>query len=190
MKWIRYGKTLINLDHIGSVITNQFDDIIANAASGNNHFVFLPSITNKSVDETLAQIEAFLASEEEGVLDIVKGRICMETRKIVINVFYGGFSLSDAAVRRLRELGCEAAWREVLVGEVLPDGSIEEVNWGYLRKIQRDDPLLVRVVEELGELASGRVACLRVVEIPADVEWVISEHDGMETVDELHRSWS
>jgi len=54
----------------------------------------------------------------------------------------------------------------------------------------RDDKLLIEVVEELGEKeASGNYAELKIVEIPDDVEWEISEYDGMESVDEKHRSW-
>jgi hypothetical protein len=57
------------------------------------------------------------------------------------------------------------------------------------RKIARDDVNLIRVVEELGEKANGRCAKLKIVEIPDDVKWCISEYDGYESVDEVHRSW-
>jgi len=53
----------------------------------------------------------------------------------------------------------------------------------------RDDPDLVAVVEELGELANTRFSQLKVVEIPDGTEWEIDEYDGMETVHEKHRSW-
>ncbi len=53
----------------------------------------------------------------------------------------------------------------------------------------RSNDLLVQVVEELGTKANGSHADLRIVEIPADVEWEISEYDGWETVEEKHRSW-
>ena len=55
--------------------------------------------------------------------------------------------------------------------------------------IDRDDPTLIEVIEELGDAASGRFGNLKVVEIPDDVEWVIEDYDGMETVEEKHRSW-
>jgi hypothetical protein len=54
----------------------------------------------------------------------------------------------------------------------------------------RADPLLVQVVEELGEFADGRHAELKIVEIPDDVEWQIDEYDGLEWVAEKHRTWS
>lgn len=55
--------------------------------------------------------------------------------------------------------------------------------------LPRHDPNLIRVVEELGAAANGSCAALCVVEIPADVEYEISEYDGRETIHEVHRSW-
>lgn len=54
----------------------------------------------------------------------------------------------------------------------------------------RDHPLLVRLVEELGERANGSCSELSVVEIPDDVKWVIQEYDGNEWIAEQHRTWS
>jgi hypothetical protein len=58
------------------------------------------------------------------------------------------------------------------------------------RDLARDDPYLVAVIEELGARANGRHAELKVVEIPADVDWEITEYDGNEAVAEKHRTWS
>jgi hypothetical protein len=58
------------------------------------------------------------------------------------------------------------------------------------RVLARDDPYLVAVIEELGARANGRHAELKVVEIPADVDWEIDEYDGNETIAEKHRTWS
>jgi len=60
----------------------------------------------------------------------------------------------------------------------------------YPRDIPRDDAALVQVVEEMGEKSSSRFADLKVVEIPDDVDWEISEYDGNEHVAEAHRAWS
>jgi hypothetical protein len=57
------------------------------------------------------------------------------------------------------------------------------------RDLARDDPYLVQVVEELGDRANGRHAELKVVEIPAEVDWEIDEYDGTEWVAEKHRTW-
>lgn len=53
----------------------------------------------------------------------------------------------------------------------------------------RDDPLLVQAVEELGKEANTKISDLKVVEIPDDVEWEIEEYDGSEWVAEKHRVW-
>jgi hypothetical protein len=63
-----------------------------------------------------------------------------------------------------------------------------ELCWS-MRDVERNDPALVQVVEELGESANGNHAKLKVVEIPDDVEWQIEEYDGTEWVAEKHRTW-
>jgi hypothetical protein len=53
----------------------------------------------------------------------------------------------------------------------------------------RTDPILIQVVEELGTVADGSCAQLRIVEIPDGVEWELDVYDGIESVHEVHRSW-
>lgn len=53
----------------------------------------------------------------------------------------------------------------------------------------RTDPLLISVIKELGSEANGDYAEIHIVDVPDDVKWHISEYDGMETVEEDHRSW-
>lgn len=84
--------------------------------------------------------------------------------KIVINVCYGGFSLSEEAQK---ELGIDTPY---------PD-------------IARNDARLVEVIERLGAHADGTYAELKIVEIPDDVEWEIAEYDGVEWIAEKHRTW-
>lgn len=91
----------------------------------------------------------------------------MKTRKIVINGCFGGFGLSDAAKKELALRGISDTWN-----------------------IPRDNPHLVEIVEKLGTDANKRFASLGIVEIPDDVEWEISDYDGVETIHEKHRSWS
>lgn len=88
--------------------------------------------------------------------------------KLVINKCYGGFSLSKAAYQ---ELGIP--W----------DG------YGFKLNQDRANPALVAAVEKLGDVADGKYAQLAVIEIPDDIEWEIDEYDGIETVEEVHRSW-
>lgn len=59
----------------------------------------------------------------------------------------------------------------------------------YLKDEYREDPILIEVVEELGEKASGRFGNLKVVEIPDDLEYVIDEYDGIETLHQKVEEW-
>lgn len=76
------------------------------------------------------------------------------------------------------------------------DGTFKTQNEEYERisinnhNIKRDDLDLIKIVKELGKEANGRCAELKIVKIPSDVEWEIDEYDGLETIDEKHRSWS
>ena len=94
----------------------------------------------------------------------------MKIMKVVLNKCYGGFSLSKEAYKYLG-----LKW----------DG----YGYKYSEYDKRTDPKLIKCVEKLGEKANGRYADLRVVEIPDDVVWEISSYDGIETVEEIHRSW-
>lgn len=57
------------------------------------------------------------------------------------------------------------------------------------RPEDRTDPLLIQVVEELGKLANGCCAELKIVDIPDGVEWEIDEYDGNEHIAEKHQTW-
>ena len=92
--------------------------------------------------------------------------------KIVINAAYGGFGLSDAAMCRYAKIK-----------------KIEDVNTIHVYDIDRADPDLVQVVEELGEESFDTYAELKIVEIPEGVSWYIHEYDGLEHVAERHRTW-
>ena len=100
--------------------------------------------------------------------------------KIAINKCYGGFSLSEEV---FKELGVEWDGYGYLDNEAL---GIE--NDYYLA--YRADPRLIAAIEKVGEdAASGDLAKVRVVEIPDDIDWDIDEYDGIETINEKHRSW-
>ena len=94
-----------------------------------------------------------------------------QVRKVVINQCFGGFGLSDEAE---------------LMFAVAKGMDPRDVNvW----EIQRDDTALVQVVEQMGVGANGNHSRLKVVEIPADVQWEIAEYDGVEHIAEIHRKW-
>jgi hypothetical protein len=92
--------------------------------------------------------------------------------KVVINVCYGGASLSDKAMALLKERAPARDW-----------------DFYNIPLDRRTDPELVRVVEELGGAADGAHAKLKVVEIPDGVEFDIDEYDGIESIHERHQSW-
>ena len=102
--------------------------------------------------------------------------------KIAINDCYGGFSLSKLARDRLVELGFP---------ELKIRGSSTDPDWYHIIQDHnhRDNPLLIKMIEELGVQANGRVASLKIIEIPDGVEWEIEEYDGWEWVSEKHRTW-
>lgn len=52
-----------------------------------------------------------------------------------------------------------------------------------LRDVERDDLVLVQVVEELGDAASDRFAKLRIADVPSGSLYRIDEYDGFESVE-------
>lgn len=81
------------------------------------------------------------------------------------------------------------------VQESMPYGDIPTQNAWWREHVltncpeNREDPLLIQVIEELGEEASGYCAKVSIIEIPSDVEYTIEEYDGYEHVAEKHRKW-
>jgi hypothetical protein len=113
--------------------------------------------------------------------------------KIVINSDYGGFGLSDKAIARFLELkGIEYETKKEMGYTCYYHKGFLGVTEHYINEydIERNDPVLVQVVEELGEEANGKYASLKIVEIPDDVKWVIDYYDGIESIHEEHRKWS
>jgi len=92
--------------------------------------------------------------------------------KIVINSCHGGFGLSKLA---------EEVY--LIIKGIIP----YESWWSSL--IPRDDLILVKIVESMGEKSFGEFAELKVVEIPDGVQWQIDDYDGLEWVAEKHRTW-
>lgn len=100
--------------------------------------------------------------------------------KVVINRCYGGFELSNECA--------------ITLGAVLKqfgDYFYQEFPNGKCAQDYRTDPKLIHLMETKGsEWCSGSFACLKVVEVPDDIKWEIHDYDGMETIEEVHRSWS
>lgn len=98
--------------------------------------------------------------------------------KIVINTRYGGFGISDLAVEKYME--------RTQIDLDSRDGP-HWMDRAYC--LDRDDPHLVAIVEELGALANGPHARLKIVEIPDGTKWQIEENDGKEWISEVHKIW-
>jgi len=119
--------------------------------------------------------------------------------KIVYNSCFGGASLSDKAIERYAELKGITLYKGESDGfsqhyYLCPEDeyhALEEFDrekWndmyfsGYQLLDNRRDPILIQVVEELGEEANGVCANLKIAELPTGVKYRIDEYDGMERV--------
>ena len=127
--------------------------------------------------------------------------------KVVYNACYGGFGLSKEACQRYWDIKGQQVWIEdaqwgSTVWLVAPEDRIpskegdafysmsmdervaynrahSEQTW-YYNNVDRHDPVLVQVVEELGKNASGDFAELAIDEV--DGPYRIDEYDGFESV--------
>jgi hypothetical protein len=128
--------------------------------------------------------------------------------KIVYNACYGGFGLSHEAIMRYAEIKgikmyfthsgvldlqhyylCTPEEYERLCAEdeANPIGTNRYARSNELyfspRSVERTDPALVQVVEELGAKANGEFSKLRIAEVPAGTLYRIDEYDGYESVE-------
>jgi hypothetical protein len=128
--------------------------------------------------------------------------------KVVYNACYGGFGLSKEACQRYWDIKGQQVWIEdaswgFTVWLVAPEDRIpvksedafhamsmderiaynqaySEQTW-YYRDVDRHDPALVQVVEELGKKAGGNYAKLAIAEVYGSYR--IDEYDGYESVE-------
>lgn len=78
--------------------------------------------------------------------------------KVVINVCFGGFGLSEEA-------------HDMYIVE---SGKNEITN--------RSDPILIDIVERLGTKANDKYAELEIIDIPKGKEFIIDEYGGCESI--------
>lgn len=83
--------------------------------------------------------------------------------KILYNDCFGGFGLSEEAIAEYnKRTGNDIKWSD---------------------DIERDDPVLVAIVEEMGSgRASGGCAELRIIDLEPGTKYYIDEYDGRESV--------
>ncbi len=109
--------------------------------------------------------------------------------KIVYSACYGGYGLSEAAVIRYAELAGIKIYPEkesfYTMYYLTPPTGNEEIdnnrNTFETGSIERHDPLLVQVVEELKENANSQFSKLTIYETDSRM-YRIDEYDGYESV--------
>jgi hypothetical protein len=103
----------------------------------------------------------------------------MSTVKIVLNGCYGGFGLSEAALRRYAEIkGLNTSLERGFSYIINDDG--ERIS---CYDLERTDPALVRVVEELGDKANDGFSRLYIEELEKGTLYRINEYDGIESLE-------
>lgn len=90
--------------------------------------------------------------------------------KIAFNNSYGGFNLSDKAVKAYIDASVQALRKDI--------PSEHAIRYG---EIARHDPLLISVIEQLGKDASAEGSEIRIREVPGDL-YRIDTYDGIEEV--------
>ena len=101
------------------------------------------------------------------------------------SMFFSAFDIPDP-----NEVLRAKPWHDMTMEEKSAHNALYDKHFLDTRPDDRTDPLLIEVVEELGEVANGSCAKLKVIEIPDGIDYEIEEYDGNESVHEVHRSWS
>lgn len=103
--------------------------------------------------------------------------------KIVINCWYGGFSVSDAVMEELNLPNSGNIWNHI-------NNKTFDINSNNSKQFRAHAPL-IKAIEKIGHPhCNGPCANLKIIEIPDNVNWEIQEYDGVETIHEVHRTWS
>jgi len=128
--------------------------------------------------------------------------------EVVINRCYGGFSVSKETLEELYKMKSDVL-EKTPMKEYFQKDETQEYIESHIKmcglmikdeqvialkdrrdKLIRGNTDLIAVIKKLGDKANGQCAKLEIIEVPADVEWEIDEYDGMESIEECHRSWS
>lgn len=100
-------------------------------------------------------------------------------------MFYSAFSIPNP-----NELVPQKGWQERSPEErQISNANYQKYSLGSGRELDRADPKLIQVIEELGVKANGGCAKLKIVEIPDGTDYEIDECDGLEHIAEKHQTW-
>jgi len=103
--------------------------------------------------------------------------------KVAYNNCYGGFTVSRVGILLGRKLSGNPEWGGAcIIGDTYSDGEAVDFDYGGGRDIDRSDPVLIEVIETLGEKASGSCSCLAIEDVPSGTAYRIDEYDGNESV--------
>ena len=136
--------------------------------------------------------------------------------KVILNKCYGGFGISKAGYElyakkkgieifayKLECVNGKPIYRKTDTGSSiftitftkdfgdyidLSDDNSEKYCL-LLRDNHREDPVLIEVVEELGERANSPFSKLVIVDIPDGMEYEIDDYDGVETLHQKVKKW-
>jgi len=117
--------------------------------------------------------------------------------KVILNKCYGGFSFSQEAVMMYgKAIGvnyrCVDGYHYTSCSdeEIAAMDEWEQDNaFVTFDERYRYNPVMIKIVEQLGERANTECSLLKVVDIPDEVEYTISDNDGIETLYEKCRRW-
>lgn len=106
--------------------------------------------------------------------------------KIVFNTCFGGFGLSEKAMQRYAEIKGWTFKNKVVTDRysypVVVDEKGEEFS-DYDLESNRTDPVLVQVVEELGEEVDSWASKLAICDLEPGTKYRIEEYDGSESIE-------
>ena len=104
--------------------------------------------------------------------------------KVVYNGCYGGFSVSNEALQLYyQKKGITLYPGKTFCGETSYYTDPELTDFVSSREFERDDPVLIEVIEKLGDAANGICAKLVIEDVPKGTPYRITEYDGFESIE-------